>query len=884
MIIFDPGFFKITLKGIAISLGFCVIPLLDKTIPLMIQIVVMVVAIVVTLLVVIILLEIIREQIAHNNLSRSISDLLSGKRDYLYEKLDSEIAKQVLAAQISKYTQWVTQNKTICPTSNMNDQASAYVSWEMDDIYIDLQLEYENPPKALLKSRPHNKKIAQRVNLDYLIGYGKRIIIDGKPGSGKTTLLNHILLDLCRQSREISSLNGDTNGNSVAPFIPFCFTLTDYAIHLSTIFNRLGKPENRTLDNYIVKIINLQIGNILLGKDFFKYLISQNHRVILLLDRLDEIGNIDLQKQVCNQIDEFTSKYPNIQIIITTRFPFKHSRLPRPKQSYQHVRLAALRRDDVLKLLRRIPCRTRKHQFVELIKRGFPEDCRGDLRVYPLVNIDTPLASRALALIVLENHSVLEKESAFLGEFIRALIYMEGKLDLPDGGLPIQDNQGYLEILEFLAYKMHRLGRRLFKEVDEIQLRALVNEDTKFRNSLNDFIKHCRCHGYIFQENNGQYCFCNEIIHNYLVASYLSKNKKPKCVADLLINESSLDDDCKKVILFYREMIKSQFAEFIECLAGITRSIEGEDYSLLCARFAVHVCNRVFFDNKPDIRERLRTSLQEAFRSNHIASLDDRNNALGSLPLVEDNRFQPNLGYLPSDNLCGFVFIPSGGFRMGEGRGVHWVDLPDYFIARYPVTIAQYKSYLNKDTNPCEFDNTPVVGVSWFDALHYCEWLQERIANLWFGMLPELANLLNNGWEITLPSEAQWEKAARCVNSYVNPWANNAVLNNANTLESGIGRTSVVGLFPRNDYGLFDMIGNVEEWTRSIADRYPYPPPGLLRDRREVIDNRAGTARVFRGGAWNTPSIEARCATRTFARPESTAGNLGFRLCLRRRL
>jgi len=140
MIIFDPGFFKITLKGIAISFGFYDIQLLDKTIPLMIQIVVMVVAIVVTLLVVVILLEIIREQRAHNNSPRSISDLLSGKRDYQYTKLDPEIARQVLAAQITKYKQWVSQNRITILTADTNARARANLSWEIDDIYVDLRL------------------------------------------------------------------------------------------------------------------------------------------------------------------------------------------------------------------------------------------------------------------------------------------------------------------------------------------------------------------------------------------------------------------------------------------------------------------------------------------------------------------------------------------------------------------------------------------------------------------------------------------------------------------------------------------------------------------------------------------------------------------------
>jgi len=845
--------------------------------------VVMVVAIVVTLLVVVILLEIIREQRAHNNSPRSISDLLSGKRDYQYTKLDPEIARQVLAAQITKYKQWVSQNRITILTADTNARARANLSWEIDDIYVDLRLEYENASKIILKSRPKNKKMAQQVSLDYLLGCGKRIIITGKSGSGKTTLLNHILLDLCRQKEEISSLNVDPNGNIVAPPIPFCFSLRDYALYLQALSKNSGKPHNRSLERYIIEFIKAQIADIFLGRDFFDYLNDQNHRLVLLLDGLDEINNVGLQQEVCDQIDEFTSKHQNVQIIITARPPFKHNRYPRPKQHYMYVRFAPLRRDDVLKLLWRIPARRPDNQ---LIQNAFPDNHKGDLRVYPFGNLDTPLAVRALASMILENQDILlGKRFDFFNEFVNTIIFLEGEIDLPDGGLPIRNEQRYLEILEYVAYRMNQLGRRLFNEVDEKQLRELISQNTRLLNSADDFIQHCNRHGYILQENNGRYYFCNEIIHNFLVASYFHKNSSPEELTDILINDSSLGDHCEDIVLFYREMIgKQKFQTFINCLAGVTRRIDGEDYSLLSAKFAAQVSQQDFLDTHPNIRTRLGLAISQAFRLDYSASLQDRNEALGLLPLLGDNHFYSNIGYLPNENLCGFVFIPEGKFWMGEGRGFHQVFLPDYFIARYPVTIAQYKSYLNKNTNPCEFDNTPVVGVSWFDALHYCEWLQERIANLWFGMLPELANLLNNGWEITLPSEAQWEKSCRGVNGYVYPWANNAVLNNANTLETGIGRTSVVGLFPLNDYGLCDTIGNVEEWTRSIADVYPYPPPGILRERREVIDHQAGITRIVRGGAWNTPLSEARCARRTSAHPESTAGNLGFRLCLRRRL
>jgi hypothetical protein len=141
-----------------------------------------------------------------------------------------------------------------------------------------------------------------------------------------------------------------------------------------------------------------------------------------------------------------------------------------------------------------------------------------------------------------------------------------------------------------------------------------------------------------------------------------------------------------------------------------------------------------------------------------------------------DPRFRPDAWYLPDEPLLGFVGIPAGPFLMGSKKGNHLaydnempqrkITLPLYYIARYPVTIAQFKAFVDDsgDTLGDEDSlrgllNHPVVNVTWHEAVKYCQWLTERLRE-WPGTSEPLATLLcQKGWQVTLPSETEWEKA-----------------------------------------------------------------------------------------------------------------------------
>ena len=236
------------------------------------------------------------------------------------------------------------------------------------------------------------------------------------------------------------------------------------------------------------------------------------------------------------------------------------------------------------------------------------------------------------------------------------------------------------------------------------------------------------------------------------------------------------------------------------------------------------------------------------------------------------------------------ILIPAGEFLMGSDpqtdreaedreQPQHSVYLPDYFMAKTPVTNAQYLAFVQStghhppdhwedELPPAGKHDHPVVHVSWHDALAYCGWLTQV-----------------TGKSFRLPSEAEWEKAARGTDGRVYPWGNQWDAERCNTKESDIGATTPVGAYPQgaSPYGLLDMAGNVWEWTISLWGKnmkepefgYPYDPS----DGRENLEAASGVMRVLRGSAFYYDARYTRSAYRVRSYPDYRVRTRGFRVC-----
>jgi formylglycine-generating enzyme required for sulfatase activity len=164
----------------------------------------------------------------------------------------------------------------------------------------------------------------------------------------------------------------------------------------------------------------------------------------------------------------------------------------------------------------------------------------------------------------------------------------------------------------------------------------------------------------------------------------------------------------------------------------------------------------------------------------------------------------------------------------------------------------------------------PAVGITWYEAMAYCRWLNAQ----WHAAGAQCRRPLQDGEALRLPTEAEWERTARGSRGNRYAWGNGWAADRANTLEAHLLRTSPVGVYPRgvNASGVHDLSGNVWEWTQSLYQPYPI----RMGDGRNDLE-KAGP-RVVRGGSWDDDQGDARCAYRDRLHPDSFNNNLGFRV------
>lgn len=213
--------------------------------------------------------------------------------------------------------------------------------------------------------------------------------------------------------------------------------------------------------------------------------------------------------------------------------------------------------------------------------------------------------------------------------------------------------------------------------------------------------------------------------------------------------------------------------------------------------------------------------------------------------------------------------IPEGSFTMGSDDGnqdekpIHQINLDAYYIDIYEVTNTEYKKCVEDGDctiptnlasyNDTTYTNHPVVYVTWNMAKDYCEWRNAR-----------------------LPTEAEWEKAARGTDRRIYPWGNDFPNSEFLNFNLGIEDTQEIGTYENgiSPYGIYDMGGNAMEWVSSLYQSYPYNQ----NDGRENTD--ISGLRVRRGGAWTSLVNNARTSYRSSLDSSLSSNNLGFRCAI----
>jgi formylglycine-generating enzyme required for sulfatase activity len=268
-----------------------------------------------------------------------------------------------------------------------------------------------------------------------------------------------------------------------------------------------------------------------------------------------------------------------------------------------------------------------------------------------------------------------------------------------------------------------------------------------------------------------------------------------------------------------------------------------------------------------EMEDRLRTETEERVRKEFelqpTKNREEKKNVVVETPKLPHVVSSSNK--LTLSNGMELMCVPAGIFLMGSRDGNKLAydeekprqsfDIPyDYWMARYPVTNELYNTYISfeggkhREVGWEKKKNHPVLYIEWIEAMEYCQWLN----NLLKGELP-------SGLMLRLPTETEWEKAARSTDGREYPWGAQFDKNKCNTSEGGKGGTTSVGSYsPHGDspYGCADMSGNVWEWTHSVFKSYPY----MANDGRE--NEKSSDARVLRGGSFTNSGRDARCAFR----------------------
>ncbi|MGZ8975703.1 SUMF1/EgtB/PvdO family nonheme iron enzyme, partial [Methylomagnum sp.] len=734
-----------------------------------------------------------------------------------------------------------------------------------------------------------------------------RLVVLGDPGIGKTTLLRYLTLLYARDLAEDTDRVRSDLGLPERGVLPIFLPLRQMGRYLAE-HRRAddGLDGHGLLLDFLEAMLDSE--RIEVPADFFDAALRTGQAAILL-DGLDEVADPALRRRVSRLVDGFTRAHPGCRMVVTSRI-VGYTEASQLTEGYAAATVRDFSLDDIRRFL------SQWHRLVAIGQMGpgptaeahaaeqtrqLLDAIEGKDRVRELAI--NPLMLTVIALVHRDSVKLPDQRAELYAEAVDVLL---GKWDeargVPDAAILAErgfDRRNRRLILQDLALAMHE---RKLKEIDAEPLGKLltreladdVDNPRELPGAVERFLQVIRERtGLLIARGEGTYAFSHLTFQEYLAALAIAGRDD---YVDYTLARSG-EEWWREVILLEAGHLSTQSRErttrLIQAIADWKP--EPEPYhNLVLAAEALRDAgaNRITGNLEKELRARLQRELDappvgEGFfggmRSlltrglTPAAAAQRRIAAAEALGKIGGQRYW-TLPWGEPD----WVLIPAGEFTMGDGSEAHRVDLPEFRISRVPITQAQYQIFVQATDHPPPPDWTgkrapkgkeshPVTRVSWHDALAYCRWLCEA-----------------TGRSIALPSEAEWEKAARGMDdARAYPWGDAFDAAKCNTRESGFDGTSPVGIFAQgaSPFGCLDMAGNVWEWTRSLWGEdgykpsfdYPYDPTDAAR---ENLDAGGEILRLVRGGAWGSHRGDARCAFRGRLQPVNRYGNLGFRVVL----
>ncbi len=762
-----------------------------------------------------------------------------------------------------------------------------------------------------------------------------RLVLLGEPGGGKSTFVNFVALCLAGEALGFEDANlalltaplpvEEDRREKKEPqpqpwehgrLLPVRIVLRDLA---ARGLPDAGKPVG---GDVLWRFILAELGEML--QEYAPHLKKElmEHGGLILLDGLDEVPDAGRRReQVKRVVQDFAGCFPRCRFLVTSR-TYAYQRQDWKLEGFAEAVLSPFTPGQITRFV------DGWYAHIGALRDMDPQDAQGRATLLKTAIQRSQrlaeLATRPLLLTLMASlhawrgGSLPEKREQLYADAVDLLLdqWESPKVVRDAAGQPLVRQPSLAEWLKVdravvraelnrLAFEAHRDQPQLVGTADIPQERlvsALMEVSDNPEVNPTRLVEYIRDRaGLLAARGEGIYTFPHRTFQEYLAACHLTDYGYPDELADLLRadpqrwREATLLAGAKAargtasaawnlaeaLCVHDPPPVSDAEADCWGALLGAQTLLENEG-----ARLA-----QVSERNTPKL-ERVRRWLL-AIVTQGLLPPADRALAGNALAVLGDDRDFEEL-----------VTVPAGPFLMGDDQDSnaspqHKVELGTFKIGVYPVTNAQYlrfveatgRGWRSDDGRRPERANHPAIDVSWRDARAYCTWL----TGVW---RPE--GVIASDEVVRLPSEAEWEKAARGglpspsegegsgerVKTRIYPWGNEWDETKCNTSELGLGGTTPVGIFPKGDspYGCLDMAGNVWEWTVSLwgedifepAFKYPY----RATDGRENLEAGNDVLRVLRGGSWGGNRIYARCAYRHRGRPRSRWRDLGFRIAV----
>ncbi len=769
------------------------------------------------------------------------------------------------------YREWLRENYGFMDVDRFYGKGEAF-PLRLPEIFVPL---YAHDPFVKEGFSPAFEERFEKqkpVNIEALMVKHDLLLIQGDPGSGKTTVLKHFACSLAQgDGRDIPDFN-------LYNYLPFLILLKEIKKYI---------PQSGMYpkgEDILFKYCAQRLGSILSEKEIKEFL--KAGKVAILLDGLDECDE-QYRDIVTDAFCDLKLKYKGIKVIITSRPHALTGSVVRRCGDF-NISILSLDMDQVKLFTNKwftyfYPGSSGlgKKNAKAMIQEIRNHQTIGDL-------IPNPLMLTAVCILYHDGKELPEQRAELFRKFIGNMLYRR-----------FPDPEEVHDFLKTLAFRMHTNNLR---SADKGYVVSLLQEKLKKkedetekehrRRAEKDFDQlEPKCGLLLF--DNGQYSFRHLTFQEFLTAQYMVDN---------------YSDHIKAIRPFWEEERYKEVVELFVSLLSIDHKKTANEIILDAIRN----------DDKPSYRKWLpagRAMLDIYHKRRDKEVLESLKGRLFTIIKKQEEPLHfaqagEILGWLgdPRD-LKAFVKVKGGRYKL-EDMGE--VTLKDFEIGKYPVTNMWFEEFTKaggyenethwteegkkwlkytKAKAPCFWDdkkyrcpNWPIVGVCWYEAVAFTNWL---------------TNTRNDGYTYRLPIEEEWQAIAAGKEGRTYPWGNKWNPKWCNNSENKIEHPSSMGIFSNGDTlegdkqldeQISDLTGNVWEWTgsgyfekRVLEDALFNEKAQELWEKEEYLESfniyqsKKRYLPVVRGGSWSSGEDRCRCAYRDLTHPVHRNDHFGFR-------